>query len=373
MSAESSLPAVRPLWRTGYILSANADAVWFLALPFAAIAAAFACYYWLPAVALASVTLWVTIPHHFATWMRAYGLAEDRRRWIGPLTVGPLVIFATSLVAVRYAPITLILLAILWDKQHVLMQQHGFARIYDYKARTGAPSTARFDLILNWVLFGNLFISSPFFPPLWLRDLYRLHVPLTASTVQTVHSISWSVTAAYVLVYLGHVMWCVHRGYSMNPVKYAFLAGSYFLWYYTAWHVASALVFAIAGQLMHGIQYFVISYAYTQRRIQQSASTGLVASLFLRPGSVLMFLCAAGFYAIIYQLIIGEPLAELGFGVIHLQRTYPAVPSANLGPMSEFTAYDLFAAAVVKVASMTHYYLDSFIWKISDAKTREGL
>jgi hypothetical protein len=41
--------------------------------------------------------------------------------------------------------------------------------------------------------------------------------------------------------------------------------------------------------------------------------------------------------------------------------------------MSEFSAYDLFAAAVIKVASMTHYYLDSFIWKISDAKTREGL
>ena len=57
-------------------------------------------------------------------------------------------------------------LAILWDKQHVLMQQHGFARIYDFKAQAGAPSTSRFDLLLNWTLFLNLFLTSPLFTPI---------------------------------------------------------------------------------------------------------------------------------------------------------------------------------------------------------------
>jgi hypothetical protein len=361
------------MWRAGYILNRNADAVWFLTLPYAAILAAFACHYWLPAVALASVTLWVTIPHHFATWVRAYGIAEDRRRWLGRLTIGPLVIFATSLLAVRWAPITLILLAILWDKQHVLMQQHGFARIYDYKARTGAPSTARFDLALNWILFGNLFLTSPFFTPLWLRELYRLHIPLSAGAVQTLHDVSWTTTYVFLGVYAAHLVWAAQRGFPLNPVKYVFLAGSYFLWYFTAWHTASALVFAIAGQLMHGIQYLVISYVYTQRRMAHASDWSSLAARLVRPGSVAVFLAAGAFYAVVYQMIVGQPLDEFGFGVVHLQSLYPAVPAANLEPLGDGSAYDLFAAAVVKVAAMTHYYLDSFIWKVSDAKTREGL
>jgi len=181
-------------------------------------------------------------------------------------------------------------------------------------------------------------------------------------------------TAAVCLaVYVVHALWCASQGYPLNPVKYVFLASSYFLWYYTAWHTGSALLFTIAGQLMHGIQYLVIAYIYTQRRILQSGIRSLFASLFLQKGSVVLFLIAATFYAVVYQIIIGQPLDEFGFGVAHFQQAYPAVPSANLDAMNDVTAYDLLAAAVVKVAAMTHYYLDSFIWKVSDVKTREGL
>src|SRR5262245_29614371 len=141
--------------RPGYILGRNVDWVWFIALPYVALAAALACQKWLSATATASVALWVTIPHHFSTWVRAYGIAEDRRRWKARLILGPIVIFFAALAGIRWAPISVLLLAILWDKQHSLMQQHGFARIYDFKAKTGAPSTARFDLILNWILFFN--------------------------------------------------------------------------------------------------------------------------------------------------------------------------------------------------------------------------
>jgi hypothetical protein len=361
------------MWQTGYILNRNADVVWFLALPFLSIAAALGCDRWLPAVALASVPLWVTNPHHFATWVRAYGLPEDRRRWWGRLTIGPVVILVATLFAVKWAPITLILLAMLWDKQHLLMQQYGFARIYDYKAQTGIRSTSQFDLALNWILFVNLFLTSPFFTPLWLRELFRLQLPLSADVVRSVQLASWGVTIAFLACYVVHVTWSVSQGCRINPIKYLFLGSSYFLWYYTAWHTSSALVFAIAGQLMHGIQYIVIAYIYTRRRTRRAARPSRWASFLVQPGHLPAFLAMSLLYAAIYQMIVAQPLDEFGFGVVYLQRQYEAIPEFGIGALSGAASYDLFAAAMVQVAALTHYYFDSFIWKVGDVKTREGL
>ena len=51
-------------FKTGYILSPRADLVWFLGLPFFAVAVALGFQAWLPYVAVASINLWITIPHH---------------------------------------------------------------------------------------------------------------------------------------------------------------------------------------------------------------------------------------------------------------------------------------------------------------------
>ncbi len=58
----------------GYIRNARADLVWFVALPFAAIAVALGFHHWLPYIAQASIAVWITVPHHYATWIRSYGL-----------------------------------------------------------------------------------------------------------------------------------------------------------------------------------------------------------------------------------------------------------------------------------------------------------
>ena len=362
------------MWQSGFILDRKADALWFVALPYLALAAAFGCHQWLPAVAMASITLWITIPHHFATWVRAYGIAEDRNRWKNRLIAGPLIIFGMALIGLKWAPVSVLILAILWDKQHSLMQQHGFARIYDFKAGTGSPSTSRFDLALNWILFGNLFLTSPFFTMIWLRELYRLHLPLSADAVRLIHQISWSSTAVYSLIYIGHLCMTVRRGYRINPVKYVFLASSYFLWYFTAWQTSSALLYSIAAQIMHGVQYIVISYWYTRQRTKRSGDHESFAAGLVRPGRLRIFLMAGLFYAVVYQVMVGKSLEKFGFGVLHLQQQY-ATPILHLAiePLNLDASFDLFSAAIVELASLTHFYFDSFIWKVSDAKTREGL
>ena len=62
------------------------------------------------AVALASATLWITVPHHFATWLRTFGFSEDWKRFKDQLIVGPVVICSLTVVGLIYAPLTLLML-----------------------------------------------------------------------------------------------------------------------------------------------------------------------------------------------------------------------------------------------------------------------
>ncbi len=159
--------------RAAYIVSPRGDWVWFLGLPFAAVAAGYASQLWLSAVAVVSFSLWITAPRHFATWLRAYGVPEDRRRWREPLLIWPIAIALGIAVKILWAPLTLLPLVWAWDHQHSVMQQYGFARFYDHKASTGTPLTARFDLGLNCVLYANLMIVSPLYSEYWIRESFR--------------------------------------------------------------------------------------------------------------------------------------------------------------------------------------------------------
>lgn len=360
------------MWQTGFILNRRDDAIWFLGLPFVATAIALASNRWLPFVALASVTLWVTMPHQFASWLRAYGHFEDLKRWKLQLIVGPAVIFALALTGTLAAPLTLLLLIMVWDHQHSLMQQHGFGRIYDFKAGTGAPSTRRFDLALHWVLYGNMVLTAPLFTMIWVRELYRWNLPVSARSVQVLQAASWTVAGAYLVVYTGHVIGAVRRGYAVNPVKYAFLFASYFLWYFCAWATTSILAYGIAHRLMHGLQYIVIVFWFLRRKSETESSVD-PATWLTGAGHAKMFIAACAGYAVFYQLILAQPWEEFGFGLIDFSGVYEAIPEFGLSAMESGGAYQIFAAIMIDGLTLTHYYLDSFIWKVRDRSVQGGL
>ena len=359
------------MFRTGYILDRRQDLVWFLGLPFFAIAVALACQQWLPAVAVAAFNLWITVPHHFASWLRTYGLAEDRSRFKDRLILGPAILFLLALAGLIWVPITAALLVILWDHQHSLMQQHGFARIYDFRAKTGAPSTGRFDLALAWILFGNMLVNSPMFALYFLRELYRLHVPVSPEFVLFVQSASWTVTGIWLLIYIGHVLYSAETGHSCNPIKYAFMASSYFLWYFCAWHASNLLVFGVAHRIMHGVQYIVLVYWYMRRRTAVEPDS--ISARLVRPGNVGMFIGVGVIYAAAFQFCTAGPLAVFGFGVVPFANQYGEIPALALPAMTQSESYALFSAVLLDVFAMAHYYFDSFIWKVSDRRTQKGL
>lgn len=359
--------------RTGYILNRRDDQIWFLALPLIAVAAALGSQAWLPYVALASINLWITVPHHFATWIRTYGISEDWQRFKQRLVVGPLVIFAAVYAGLQIAPISLLLIVALWDSQHSIMQQHGFGRIYDFKAGAGSPRTPRFDLAFHWILYGNMFLNAPLFVTMWLRELYRLNLPVSVEVVRAVQITSWTITAVYLAVYLFHVIGSLRQGYTLNPIKYLFIASSYFLWYMAAWHTASILVFGIAHRLMHGLQYHVMVVSYMKRKSQSNRPEGSWLLRQLRRGNVAVYCLAAALYALVFQLITLGPLDEFGFGLFVFVEEYRAIPAHGIEAMPHWLGYHMFAEALLSGVAVVHYYFDSFIWKVRDRTVQEGL
>jgi hypothetical protein len=361
------------MFQTGYILSRRADAVWFLTLPFLAIAAGLAGQAWLPTTAAAAVGLWITIPHHFATWLRTYGFSDELQRWKDRLFIGPLIIFSLTILGLMWSPLTIFMLVTLWDHQHSLMQQHGFARIYDFKARTGAPSAGRFDLALNWILYGNMFLTSPYWTQIWVYELFQWKLPISADAVRVIHSISWTITILFLVLYIGHLVWSVKNGYRLNPIKFLFLGVSYFLWYFIAWQATSLLLYMIAHRIMHGVQYDVIVYSYIRRKVSRLGDVRKLMAKIARPGNVKVFILFGLIYAVVFSLLVGKELDEFGFGLINFDIPFDSLAELGFGSVIDMSGYQLFATTMINAVAVVHYYFDSFIWKVRDTNTQSGL
>jgi hypothetical protein len=369
--SQATVPT-RNVFRVGYILSRPADFVWFLALPFAAVLIALGCQAWLSFLVVASVNLWITVPHHYATWVRSYGMPEEWHRFKDRLILGPILLIALAAGGLMWAPITFTLLVLVWDHQHSIMQQYGFARIYDFKAGTGLASTRRVDLALHWVLYSHMILNAPMFQHLWLRGLYQMNVRVSVPMVEALTTATWVVLVSYLLFYAVHVWKTVSSGKPINPMKYAFIFSSYFLWYFVAWNTNSILLYGVAHRLMHGVQYMVMVYAFLHRNATEKLSRPGLWSRLAGEGRLKWFLLGGGAYALLYQLMLNHPLDEFGFGVVNFASAQ-AIPQFNIPELGFAGGYELFSLTLLNFYGMTHYYVDSFIWKVRDKKVQRGL
>ena len=78
-------------------------------------------------------------------------------------------------------------------------------------------------------------------------------------------------------------------------------------------------------------------------------------------------------YLISFHFLVGGSLEGLSFDLIDFSEVYQAIPALKMEKLSPDEAYAMFAVALISAVSMTHYYFDSFIWKVSDRRTQSGL
>ena len=74
----------------------------------------------------------------------------------------------------------------------------------------------------------------------------------------------------------------------------------------------------------------------------------------------------------LFQLIINRPLDEFGLGVVNFA-PYPAIEEFGLPALDYSSSYALFSQMMIYAYGLMHYYLDSFIWKVTDKQTQKGL
>jgi len=199
-------------------------------------------------------------------------------------------------------------------------------------------------------------VVSPLFSTLWVRMLHEWHVPIGAAGVQVVHQVSWAITIVYGLIWLGHIAWTLRQGYALNPLKYAFLGVSYFLWYFTSFTTEYLLVFAVAHRIMHGVQYIVMVYYYNRHKVERGASDSVVIRFLSKRGNVKAFLLMCGAYALVFHALSEGHVRDFGFGFVGFN-----------------TNFDLFSYSLLSSFALIHYYYDAFIWKVRKKEVQEGL
>jgi len=346
----------------GYIRNPRADWGWFALLPFVAVAVALGFHHWLPFMAQAGIAVWVTVPHHYATWIRTYGLEDDFARWRGRLVWGPLLLVPTVVLGAGFAPVTLAIVLMLWDHQHSVMQQYGFARVYDFKAGTATAGGSRRDFWLGVALYVNMLVVAPLWSELWIAELFAFDLALAPESIRWIQTVSWGLLAVYAGFYAVSLGLDLARGQRLNPMKYVFLGSSYALWYYVSWQ-DSFLVYAVAHRIMHGVQYIAMVYWYLERKEEKTQRR----PRFLGRLVWWRFLGLGLLYAVLFQLAIGAGLGDFSFGLVSVLQADPAYG------FSPERASGFYAATAINAAGACHYYLDSFIWKVSDTRTQDGL
>ena len=68
-----------------------------------------------------------------------------------------------------------------------------------------------------------------------------------------------------------------------------------------------------------------------------------------------------------------EPLEVFGFGVFRISEVDRTIESLKAVGMTDAMWQGLYAEILVAGFGMTHFYFDSFIWKVRDKKVQKGL
>ena len=199
-----------------------------------------------------------------------------------------------------------------------------------------------------------------------------MNVRVPVAFVDALSMTVWVALGGYLVFYAWHLRKTVSSGRPINPLKYAFIASSYFLWYFAAWHTNSILLYGIAHRIMHGLQYIVMVYFFLDRSAKQGVAKAGLWSRLAGEGRLKWFILGGGAYALLYQIMLNNPLDEFGFGVVNFA-PYQAIPQFDLPNLGFQGGYELFTLTMINVHGMTHYYVDSFIWKVRDPKVQEAL
>jgi len=275
--------------------------------------------------------------HIFATATRTFFDREARARHRG-LFFGSVLFFFALGPAMVLAGLKgyLYLLVGVWAYYHVIRQHYGFMVLYKVKNRDLRP----LDNKLDRVFIGVMLVAPPFHR-FFIHHPEELGIKLAFPQFEPV---MWALVAATAAVYLGRQFVRYRGGEELDlPKQLLFAAVIPLHWTtfaYMSWQAAVPTV-----TIVHNLQYHALVWFHNRNRYFEDgvARHGRIPTAVSR--SLLMYAAAGLVFSLAYR-----------------------IPGYQLGQISDL-AFGFFCGF-----GLTHYYLDSRIWRVRhDPGLREAL
>ncbi len=297
-----------------------------------------------------------SVGHHLPGFLRVYGDRDLLRRYRQRFLLAPPVMLVIGLTFAYAGWSGLSVILLLWGFWHVMMQEYGFARIYDAKVESFARQTIYLDFLMCFCWFGAGIVFSPLRLEQLLQSFYTAGGPLIEPTwIQSLQLLWVAVTAIVTMGFLMNYIYQRRQGQAASLVKLLTVAASVGLWWYAMVKVEDMLLGILLFEVFHGIQYLALARFYMSQRLVQGADISPWGRVLFRRGMLYLavYLALAGLY--------GLP-AYLG------QITPLWVEYTDASNLLWKTLYGLVAAS-----TMLHFYYDGFVWQLRDATVRRGL
>jgi hypothetical protein len=317
----------RPRWIIGrgvdlWLVIGSSGAGYFYLLLYLALHVPFSYLWWIWSVGLDGT-------HLFGTASRTFFDREARANY-------PKLLFGSALFFFSLGPLMVLagwkgwlaLLVAVWAYYHVVKQHYGFMVLY--KVKNG--DLARLDNNLDKVFLAVMLIFPPF-------RRYFLESPrdlgLHFQPLGILAGPCWLLVAAVAAVYLARQVVKLRAGRRMNIPKLLLLGGVIPLHWLTFAYM-SVLAAVPTVTIVHNLQYHALVWFHNRNRYaaaESQARHGLI------PAAVGKHLASYVLVALVFSLAY-------------------RIPGFQLGKVSDL-AFGFFCGF-----GMTHYYLDSKIWRV---------
>jgi hypothetical protein len=263
--------------------------------------------------------------HIFATATRTFfdreARVRNRKLFFGSLVVffslGPLLVLA------GLKPLLYLLVGV-WAYYHVIRQHYGFMVLYKVKTRDLAP----IDNVLDRVFLGVMMVAPPFHR-FFIHHPEELGLPFSFPRVETP---LWIAVAAVCLVYAARQFQRWRAGTPGGLPKFLLL-GAVIPLHWATFSVMSWQAAVPTVTIVHNLQYHALVWFHNRNRYGGSENHGRIPAAVSR--SLLMYLGIGLAFSLAYR-----------------------IPGFALGQVSDL-AFGFFCGF-----GLTHYYLDSRIWRV---------
>jgi hypothetical protein len=282
--------------------------------------------------------------HVFATASRTFFDREARRK-NRTLFFGSLAFFFSlgpALVLLGWMPVLIGIVA-MWAYYHVVRQHYGFMVLYKVKNRDLKPLDNTLD---RWFL-GTMMVFPPF-------HRFFIHHPEELSAPKSIalervapmaEPLLWTLVVLVAAMWIGRQVVRLRAGEPVNVPKMLLFAAviplHWLTFAYMGWQAAVPTV-----TIVHNLQYHALIWFYNRNRYTGEGAEDRFGRI---PAAV-------------GKSLLGYAVMALAFSLLY------RVPGFQLGKMSQL-AFGFFCGF-----GLTHYYLDSKIWRVRhDPSLRDAL